>query len=552
MSGKHEKWDLETEVLVVGTGGAALTAAILAYDNSAKVAVIERSDKVGGTTAVSGGGLYTPLNSHMAEKGYSDSREEVLKYCKTLVRGRSPDEIVETFVDTASEMLKYMEEHTPAKFECTEIPDYHADIEGAKIGRTVGPLLFNINELGESAKNLRRSPLDFIPLTYTEMKEWEAFQKPQQIPLELVAKRKKEGLVGLGEALIAAFYKACLDRGIKPILKTRALKLLMEGGQVIGLSAQQDGKDWYARARKAVILACGGFEWNDELKTAFLPGEVPYPSSPPFNEGDGLKMAMEVGAQLGNMSECWGWPVSVFPGEEYEGRTLSRGSAAERSLPHTIIVNRYAKRFVNEAGSYNILHKWMWAVDINTAEDVNLPAWHILDDQYHEKYAFSGLMPGKPFPPWVIQGNTVEELAQKVGIDPEALKETVTRFNKFALEGEDLDFHRGRGLLDQYWGDKLNKPNPSLGTIEKPPFYAIPCHVGCFGTKGGPRTNTKGQVLHVSGKPIPGLYAAGNVRAGVSGPIYWGGGCTIGPAVTFGYICGINAAKENSSGGENT
>ena len=187
--------------------------------------------------------------------------------------------------------------------------------------------------------------------------------------------------------------------------------------------------------------------------------------------------------------------------------------------------------------------KPLWHVDENTLEYANLPAWFIIDQQYHENYVFQTIMPGDTVPPWVDQADTLEGLADKVGINAEGFKATVSRFNQFALEGVDYDFQRGKSLFDQYWGDKDHEPNPCLGTIEKPPFYAFQAHVGCLGTKGGPKTNTKGQVLHLNGELIPGLYAAGNAMAGVSGPCYWGGGGTLGPALTFGYICGKNAAE---------
>jgi len=543
---KPEKWDLITDVLVVGTGGAGLTAAILAHDNGAKVTVIEWSDKVGGATAVSAGGIWTPLNQHMAEKGYRDTRDAALAYCRTLARGRSSDELIEAFVDTGPEMIRYLEEHTPLELEASNMPDYHPEVEGANTGRTQGPLLFNIKELGNSASNLRRSPIISLPITYTDMEEWKIFSKPQNVPFDLVEERKEAGLLGIGESLMAALYKACMDRGIETVLNTRALELIADRGEVIGLQAERDGNDCYVKADKAVILACGGFEWNEELIAAFLPGEITHPSSPPFNDGDGLKMAMAIGAKLGNMSASWGWSVVQIPGEEYEGRILSRGIVPEKSLPHCILVNRQGRRFVNEAASYNAMFKPLWALGANSGQYTNLPAWYVFDEQYHEKYVFLTAMPGEPYPPWVIQGDTLQELAQKTGIDPEGLKETCNRFSKFAAEGVDHDFQRGESAFDHYWGDKENKPNPSLGSIEKPPFYAIPIHVGALGTKGGPRTNSKGQVLHVSGNPIPGLYAAGNVMAGVSGPTSWGGGGTIGPALTFGYICGKNAANEKT------
>jgi len=547
MTLKPKNWDLETDVLVVGTGGAGLTAAVLACDNGANVVVIEKSDKVGGTTAVSGAGIWVPNSHLMAEKGWSDSRDDALKYCKTLVGGRVDDELVETYVDTAPEMIKYLEEHTPLRMECPAMPDYHPELEGAhtkEAPRTLSPLLFDKNELGEAQSNLRLNPFTGIPVTLCEMLEWETLGKPFQIPFDLITERMNEGLAGLGESLIGSLYKGCLDRGAEVILKTCAKELVMEEGRVVGLVAEREGADFYIRAGKGVILASGGFEWNDELKARFLPGEITHPLSPPHNTGDGLKMAMAVGADLGNMCENWGFPSIFAPGVEYDGRPMNQCCYAERSLPHSIIVNKKGKRFVNEAANYNDMSKPFWIMDPNTCAYANLPAWLIMDQQYFDKYACMMIMPGNPVPDYVYRADTVERLAANLGVDPAGLAATVERFNAYALNGSDLDFDRGKSAYDNAYGDPVNKPNPNLGTIGKAPFYALQVFCGSIGTKGGPVTNENAQVMHVSGEPIPGLYAAGNVAASVSGPAYWGGGGTIGPAMVFGYLAGRHAATE--------
>ncbi len=549
MARKPEKWDLETDVLVVGTGGGGLTAVIAAHDLSAKVAVIEKSDKVGGTTAISGGGIWVPCNHHMAEKGLSDSRKEALRYCKALTKGRAADELVEAYVDTAPEMVQYLEGHTPLRMECITMPDYHPEMEGAHSGdlsRTLGPLIFNENELGESRPNFRPNPIMGLPMTHTEMEKWNALSKPYQVPFDVIQERMEAGFTGLGGALMGPLYKACLDRGIEPILNTRALELIVADDQVIGLLAKQGDRDFFINARKGVILACGGFEWNEGLKAQFLSYEITHPNSPPNNEGDGLKMAMAVGADLGNMSENWGFVSLVIPGVEYDGRPLNQACLAERSLPHSIIVNKKGKRFVNEAANYNDMSKSFYILDPNTCEYANLPAWIILDQQYFDKYSFMGILPGSPVPDYVERSDTLEELAEKADINPAGLAAMVKRFNEHVLKGVDPDFQRGESAYDRYYGDMDQKPNPNLGTIEKPPFYALQVYCGTLGTKGGPKITKNGQVLHVSGKPIPGLYAAGNAAAGVSGPSYWGGGITIGLAMVFGYLAGRHAAKSKT------
>ncbi len=542
------KWDIETDVLVIGSGAAGCTAAIMAHDNGANVTLIERSAKVGGTSSISGGCLWIPNSHHMIEKGVKDSREEALIYCKRIAGGKAPDELIETYIDTGPEMIKYIEDHTPLKVECALIPDYHPDFEGGHdwdASRSLGPLLYDKTELGEYLPILRPCPTLQMPASFIEMAEWQSVTKPQQVPFDVIAERLEKGITGFGEALMAPLFRACLDREIVPMVNTRALELVIENDRIIGIHAQQEGKDLYIKADKATILASGGFEWNEELKKAHLHGVITHPNSPSFcNEGDALKMAMSAGAELGNMSEHWGWISMMIPGEEVDGHPLIRGSLSERALPHCIIVNQRGKRFVNEAASYNDIYKAFLHIDANTCELENLPSWHIFDEQFHEKYAMMTLMPGEHMPDFVTRADTIEALASKMGIDPKGLAQEIERFNSFAEKGVDDDFQRGVSSYDHAWGDPENQPNPSLGKILKPPFYALENYMGSLGTKGGPKTNIKGQVLHVSGNPIPGLYAAGNAMASVAGASYFGSGGTLGPAMVFGYLCGINAAKE--------
>jgi 3-oxosteroid 1-dehydrogenase len=547
MGAKPAKWDMETEVLVLGSGAAGLPAAIMAHDCGAKALVVEKSDQFGGTTACSGGGLWVPNSHHNIAKGVSDSKEKAFGYAKLLTKGRAADELIETYLDTAPEMLKYLEDNTPLKVEIGKMPDYHPEQPGGHDGensRTVLPLLFNRNDLGESEHLLRRNPTMGIPMTNSEMNEWNAMGTPQNIDFELISKRMEEGLVGFGEALIGFLYRGCLDRsGMEFILNTRGRELILDQGRVVGLKAEQDGKDIYIKASKGVILATGGFEWDEELKAAFLPGPVTHPNSVPYNEGDGLRMAMAIGASIANMSEHWGWSSTRIPGEESMGQPLNRGILSERTLPHSIIVNKQGKRFCNEAASYNTMFKRLWDFNENTTEFPNLPAWLIFDQHYKDSYAMLTAMPGEDAPDWIEQASTLEELAKKLGIDPDGLAKHVKSFNELAEKGQDPNFQRGESVYDPLWGDWGHKPSTCLGTVEKPPFYAIPVYCGSLGTKGGPKTNSNGQVLDVFDNVIEGLYAAGNVMASVCGPAYWGGGATIGPAMTFGYICGRYAAK---------
>ncbi len=544
-SSKTRKWDLETDVLVVGTGASGLVAAIVAHDEGSKVTVIEKTDKVGGATAVSGGFPWIPNNHLEKEAGIPDSREEALTYMKFIVAGRVPDELVEAFIDNGPKMLKYIEEKAGLRFTISQMPDYHAERPGGKVkGRSLGPPAFDSNLLGKWKSRLRQAPVVVFPMSWEDYEKSNAKADPKNLDYNLLAKNMMKGIVGMGMATIGYLLKACLDRGIEPLMETRGVELITEGRRVIGLRAIRQGKDFFIRVSQGVILASGGFEWNEEMKKQFIPGPQIYPMSPPSNEGDGQKMAMAIGADIGNMHEIWGVPAGMIPGEEYDGKPLGRMTMGERSLPHAIMVNRFGKRFVNEAHNYSDIAKAFCTFDPVAYDFCNYPAWDIFDQQFKDKYLVFTSAPGGPVPEWLIVADTIEELARKAGIDPKGLKETIERFNEFARKGVDEDFHRGQSAYDRYQGDPNHKPNESLGTIEKPPFYALPIVLGTLGTKGGPKTNANGQVLHVLGGVIEGLYAAGNVMAGTSGPGYGGAGNTIGAGMTWGYIAAKHVTKQ--------
>jgi succinate dehydrogenase/fumarate reductase flavoprotein subunit len=529
---------VSADVAVVGSGAAGLTAAVLAHDSGARVVVLERADVIGGSTAVSGGALWVPINHHMAGAGMEDSRDGALAYCKALTAGGAPNDLVEAFVDNGHDMARYLEERTPLRLTTWSMPDYHLSVGGARRGgRSLEPALFNKGDLGGWADKLRQPSVFLLPVTLQERTfQYQALLRPQDVPPDLIASRQARGFVAGGNALVASLLKGCLDRGIEFSLATRARELTSEGGRISGLRAEREGADVAVEAG-AVVLASGGFEWNERLKSQFLPGPVSHPNSPPVNEGDGLLMAQEAGAALGNMTEVWGSPAVAMPGETYDGRPLSRLAVPERACPHSILVNRRGHRFVNEGASYNELGKAFNHVDPTTNEHANQPAWAILDRQYRERYPVVTLLPGDPDPDWLLRDETMGGLAAKAGIDAAVLSETVARWNASVRLGEDADFGRHRRPMDP------TAAHASMGTIESSPFYALPVYQGTLGTKGGPQTNASGQVLNVRGDVIAGLYAAGNVMASAAGPAYYGGGTTISLAMTWGYICGIDAAR---------
>lgn len=525
------KWAREVDVVVLGSGAAALTAATLAHDGGAKVLLLEKAPMFGGTTAISGGMPWVPMNKYQQADGVQDSREDALTYIRRLALGRAPDEaLFELYLDTAPRMIEYLEAHTPAKWYNPDWFDYYSMFPGARKGRSLDNRPFDAKTLGAWAEKLRRSHA-FPPLTVAEG------SLSGKIDFELLGKRYEEDVRTMGSALVASLFKGLLERGVETLNETRGRRLIVNNsGEVIGVEAEREGKPFFAGARKGVMLAAGGFEWNTELMKAFLPTVITHPMTPPYNEGDGLLMAMDAGALLGNMTEAW-WQVSTRdPSLEYDGKPLNTG--APRGAPASFMVNKHGKRFVNEAGAYNDVPRVFAHFDPVAMDYPNLPAWSIFDHGLKGSTQIGHVASDDPAPDWWVQADTIPELAKKLGIPPRALEETYERWNMYAAEGVDPDFHRH----DYHWGygGQARKPQP----MTTPPFYAVEIFVGAIGTKGGPRYNKHAQVLNTQGQPIPGLYVAGNNAASPFGIAYPSGGATIGPAMTFGFIAGQSLAKE--------
>ena len=539
-------FDLDTDVLVLGSGACGLTAAVAAADAGARVTVLERSDQIGGTSAISGGIVWVPNNHLEPALGIADSREQALAYLESLSLGVMDMELATAFVDRAPEVIRFLEERTPLRFHIAEnYPDYHPERPGGLPGggRSLDPDMFSFALLGEWATRIRRAGTDLHPqapiqrITLTEGLE-------KRVPrAEVLAERASRDERGRGEALVGALLRGCLDREVEVRTGVRARELVRDGRAVIGVCAEEGGRDVVVRAR-AVILATGGFEWNAELVRAFLRGPLIGPASPPDNEGDAVVMAMEAGAQLANMSEAWWMPTIPIPGDGV-GKPLYRICLAERTLPGSLIVNRRGKRFVNEAANYNDIGRAFHTFDPTHFSFGNAEAWLVFDDTYYGKYPLAGFAPRASKPAgFLFTGASLDDLARAIAVDADAFVATVARFNEFAAKGEDPDFQRGRSAYDHYNGDRrLPRPFTTLGALARAPFHAIKLVAGALGTKGGPKTNTSAQVLDPRGRVIPGLYAVGNAMAGATGLVYGGAGGTLGPGMTYGYIAGRAAAK---------
>lgn len=537
----------EVDVVVVGSGGGALTAATVAADAGLQVAVIERAPLLGGTTAVSGGVTWIPCNRWQEEEGLGDTREEARAYLFGLTQGREYDPaLIDTYLARAPEAIAYLADHTPARFRLsTYYTDYFADREGGmKRGRSVILEPFAAREeLGEWDDLIRQSP--HLPrITTDEIYEAGAVNDPRNMGAvrtavdtrALIEAREREGVRVNGASLIASLLKGLLDRGIEPRLETRARDLIADEGRIVGVKAECRGESELLRARRGVVLACGGYEWNPELVLTFLGVRGVKPNSPPNNEGDGLLMGMRAGAALANMSVAWEYPVTATGEGSYEGAPVTT-LANPRGEGGCILVNGQGRRFANESVAYQDLPKTFRAYDPVTQTYPNETAWLIFDREVRGRITVADLTPDGPTPAWVHEAATLAELAAAIDVPADALVAEVERWNEHCDRGVDADF--GRGTV---WYEGLTSGGPDPATalvrLERAPFFAMPLYHGLNGTAGGLRVDSEARVRRPDGGTIPGLYAVGNTSASIFGPMYPGAGGTIGQGVCFGYLAG--------------
>ncbi len=500
------RWDREADVVIIGTG-TGLVGGLAAAVAGARVLALEKRAVAGGSTGHSGGVAWIPNNSAMRQEGIEDSRDNALLYMQHLAQRQAAPELVEAFVDAGPEMADFVEAHTPIRWRVSKIlgenADYHPEWPGAvRRGRSIEPSV------------------------------------------------DREGYYG--PELIEGLRRGFEGAGGEILFETPAQRLILRstpggGREVIGVEAQREGQPYFVRARRAVLLAAGGFEWDVEMKQHFLRGPTPYSLGAGGNTGDGIRMAMAAGADLRNMNEVWG--ITVYKAEAEPLREHRMGATLnaeiEKRSAGSIIVNQRGERFQNEAADYDSTWRSYFAWE-NWGElrYRNVPAFLLFDSGVRQKATIAGVGAEGELPDWVVDAPSLSELATRVGIDPEGLARTVARFNVYAKELRDPDFTRGESSYDRYGGaDKAI----TLAPLDQAPFYAAEIAPADLGTCGGARVNANSQVLDPFSVPIGGLYASGN-NAGVGSPgsSYGGGGGTIGPAMTFAYIAGRHAANQPS------
>ncbi len=552
-------WDHSVDLLVVGSGAGAMTTGICAHDNGMSTLLIEKTDQFGGSSAMSGGSLWVPNHHLMEGSGVTDSREEALTYLKHITRGEVPDDKIETYVDLAPEMLRYMTEKTRLKLICMpKYADYYPESPGGKPGaRSCEADHFDAKLLeAEFEKQRPPAPQELVmnrmSMTATEARTiltgapgWIGMTVKMMLRYWLDIgwrmRTSRDRTLSLGNALIAMLRRSMMDRDIPLWLDTPAKELIVEGGSVVGVVAERNGKPIRIRGEKGVVLAAGGFESSSAMRKKYLPNptEAEWTVANPGNTGDVINMGIELGAAVDLMDDAWWGPTTVVPDED-----RARMLVVEKGLPGSVFVNKNGERFMNEAMPYNDICKAMY--ENHSEESPSVPCYMVFDATYRKKYPCGPMLPGAQQPDvflpkkltetrYLKKSDNLRDLAAQLGVDADNLEKTVATMNEYAKTGVDPDFHRGESVFDQYYGDANVKPNSCLAPIETAPYYGIVVYAGDLGTKGGLRTDAAARVLKENGEVIPGLYAIGNCSASVMGRTYPGAGGTIAPAMTFGY-----------------
>ncbi|MEW5686099.1 MAG: FAD-dependent oxidoreductase [Pseudomonadota bacterium] len=532
---------IDCDVLVVGSGAAALSAALRAADGGLRVLVLEKSRKVGGTSAMSGAGTWIPANHHAVAKGVDDDAAQALAYIEAVSPAswaKEEGDLWRAFVEAAPRMLRFVEDRTPLEFELLSEPDPELEAPGGKsYGRMLSPRPLKKAVAGPFACHIRASTQPHS-LTYEEMIWADFIHRPVRAYRRnglKILQRRLSGLVTQGSALIAGLLRGCQDAGCDIRLGVRVTELVTaaEGG-VTGALAEAEGRRLEIAAARGVVLATGGFEWDLERYAEHFPAHRDFVCSPDTNTGDGQRMAEAVGARLARMDQM---NVAGALPTRYEGRVHGMPLRFQAAR-HAIVVDGTGRRFGNEF-DFNFGEKLLER-DPATGAYRHLPAWVIADA------AFLARMPvvttfARNKRGWLVKAPTLQALARKIGLPGGALAETVARFNQADAEGLDAEFGRGQSGFDRLHGGKRGV----LGAISRAPFAAMPFNISLMGTKGGPRTDARGRVLRPDGSVIRGLHAAGNVMANPFGTRAVGMGTTIGPCLTWGFICAETLLTDN-------
>jgi 3-oxosteroid 1-dehydrogenase len=547
-----ERWDLETDVVAVGSGIGGLAAAISAHDHGAETLVLERADKVGGVTAYSLGEVWIPGNHHAAAMGIEDSPESGYRYVSRLSMGYGDDRMILNQAIHGPIALGYFEDRIGLKMEVIRnCPDYYHGVSNDTVaeGRLLEVEPFAAETLGDWQERTRVSPHVMYGLTHEDIFANGGSANIARWDFSKMGDRLMKDERCLGPGLIGYFVKGALDRGIPLHTGVTVEELIGDGERVIGVRARRDGEDLFVRARRGVVLAVSSYE-RDAGFAKTLGQQLDTESVVmPEIDGSHFRLAGPFGAQIARVPDLTMLGFHV-PGEELEGLVpLWRNTMAFMGLPHTIVVNRAGKRFANEA-FYRSIFFAVDVIDGATQTHPNFPCWLVTDSQAREKYPLASVMPGQPLPEGLgVTAGSIAELAQKIGVDADGLEATIKAFNDYSERGEDPEFGRG-SLAWGAWmcGDRFHKPNPNLGPLNKAPYHAVELKrlASSAIASAGLLADNHCQVMGWTGAPIDGLYVAGNSMARTDNGAVMQSGISNARGMTHGYLAGRHAAGRPS------
>lgn len=561
------KWDEQFDFIVIGSGAAGMASALAAALRGMKVLVLEKSRSYGGTTALSGGVIWMPNNPLMKKLKLGDSVSEGLDYLRQVIGEQIDEQKVLAYLKHAPAMLLELEQKTKVAFTVAQnYPDYYAELEGGKLsGRSLDPKPYSKGKLGEKLlQNMRqRSGVEkqVFSLTaaeahqvfsFTWRSQWVIFKRLflYWADIGLRLQKKPDRRLTLGKALVARLRRSLADYNVPLRLNIVVDELLVEDGKVVGVRCTDPAKDGdtLIKARKGVLLACGGFAQNNQLREQHhqKPSNGQWSAASKADQGDVFALTEKLNPKLSGLNHAWWSPTLRTPDGKVEALIVNK------SMPHSMMVNKAGHRFCNEAEPYEDLVKHQYKAN---QDQPSIPAFLIFDSKYRHEYPLGTVMPpGKYLPDaahkklfessWIKKANTLAELAKLCDIDAEGLQQSANDMAKYSQTGKDEQFKRGEAVIDRYYSDHRVKPNPCIGDISKPPFYAVEIWPGDLGTKGGLVTDEHSRVIDVDGKVIEGLYGAGNATASMMQNSYPGAGSTIGPAMAFGYIAACHANEK--------
>jgi 3-oxosteroid 1-dehydrogenase len=539
-------WDVTVDWISIGSGQAGAASALAAADAGLDALIVEKAPLLGGSTVYSYGILWVPNNHLQRRAGVPDATEEGRRYMLYLGAERQWLGHVDAFLEYAPRALEYFERVGGVPFYPVKgLPDHYYPVAPGSIefGRNVQVQPLSTADLGEWRDKLRHSPY-VERVTFEEMAQWGGRNNEKNWDHALIAQREADDVRTFGSALSAGMLRGAIGKGVRIMLGTAAERLVVEDGRVTGLEAAQDGRPLRIQARRGVLLGTGLYGANERLVRWFDEfAPMPTHRPPTTTQGDGLVLALEQGAAMHVQHGTLAIHLSyAIPGETEQGFPVGREvGLREVTAPHTMLVNRDGQRFADESFFEHVAIK-LREFDLWRHSYVNRPCFLIFDQQFWDAYAIEPAPAGGPVPDWLAHADSLPELAAKLGVDGQQLEETARRFNGFAERGVDEDFHRGEGMwVRQVTGDLGGRKNPNLGPIDKPPFYGLPLFPG-DAREAGLVTNEHGQVIHVRGQAIPGLYACGEVAAQVFVGVGYQAGFTLTGAMTFGYRAARHAA----------